>query len=176
MTPPSRVYWLECPVYDFWGKRAVSETVKLGRLAIDAALKSFVDNEALPGTGIEPPHFWAGVESIIADFMPRNRALLATRAELQAAIDGWWREHKGQAFDVRAHTEFLRRIGYLVPEPQGVNIDTANVDAEIATVAGPQLVVPVQEWLYEFSGQQFRRVVVLRNGRVIRMEQADKPR
>ncbi len=136
----------------------MSETVKLGRLAIDPGLKSFVDSEALPGTGIDPQHFWTGFEAIVAEFTPRNRALLAVRDQLQAAIDGWWREHKGQAFDVRAHTEFLRGIGYLVPEPQGVVIDTANVDAEIATIAGAQLVVPVDNARYALNAANARWV------------------
>src|SRR5690606_14775599 len=137
---------------------AVSDTVKLGRLAIDPGLKAFIDNEALPATGIEPPRFWSGFEAIAAEFMPRNHALLATRDDLQAAIDGWWREHKAQPFDVRAHTGFLRRIGYLVPEPEGVRIDTANVDAEIAQIAGPQLVVPVDNARYALNAANARWV------------------
>jgi malate synthase len=136
----------------------VSETVKLGRLAIDPGLKAFVDNEALPGTGIDPQRFWTGLEAIVAEFTPRNRALLATRDELQAAIDAWWREHKGQAFNVHAHTEFLRRIGYLAPEPKDVKIDTAGVDAEIASVAGPQLVVPVDNARYALNAANARWV------------------
>jgi malate synthase len=136
----------------------VSETIKLGRLAIDPGLKSFVDTEALPGTGITPEVFWTGFEAIVADFTPRNRALLAKRDELQAAIDGWWREHKGRAFDVRAHTEFLQQIGYLVAEPENVRIDTANVDAEIASIAGPQLVVPVDNARYALNAANARWV------------------
>jgi malate synthase len=145
-------------VYDFWDACAVSDIVNLGRLAIDAELKSFVDNEALSGTGIDPERFWAGFEAIASEFTPRNRALLAQRDELQAAIDAWWREHKGLAFDVQAHTAFLRQIGYLVAEPADVRIDTANVDAEIATVAGPQLVVPVDNARYALNAANARWV------------------
>ena len=115
----------------------------IGRLTIDAELRKFVESEALPGTGIDPQAFWKGLEQIIAEFTPRNLALLARRDELQAAIDAWWRAHKGQQFDVAAHTQFLRDIGYLSGEPAQFQIDTANVDPEIAQVAGPQLVVPV---------------------------------
>jgi malate synthase len=136
----------------------VSDTVNLGRLAIDAGLKAFVDNEALPGTGLDAARFWSGFEAIAAEFTPRNRALLDQRDELQAAIDAWWREHKGQAFDVHSHTAFLRRIGYLVAEPAGVRIDTANVDAEIAQVAGAQLVVPVDNARYALNAANARWV------------------
>jgi malate synthase len=134
----------------------VSETVSIGRLKIAAELHAFVEKEALPGTRLEPAKFWAGVEAIVAEFMPRNRVLLARRDELQASIDAWWREHKGLAFDVAAYTEFLRGISYLVPEPQGVQIDTANTDPEIATVAGPQLVVPVSNARYALNAANAR--------------------
>jgi malate synthase len=136
----------------------VSDTVNVGRLAINASLKAFIDSEALPGTGIGPARFWTGFEAIAAEFTPRNLALLAQRDELQAAIDAWWREHKGLAFDVRAHTDFLRRIGYLVAEPHGVRIDTANVDPEIAGVAGAQLVVPVDNARYALNAANARWV------------------
>ena len=112
----------------------MSESVVVGRLEIAAALHAFIEKEALPDTKLEPAQFWRGLADIAAEFTPRNRALLARRDELQAAIDAWWREHKGQPFDVAAHTAFLRSIGYLVDEPSGVTIDTANVDAEIASV------------------------------------------
>jgi malate synthase len=134
----------------------LSETVSIGRLKIAAELHAFVGKEALPGTKLEPAQFWAGVEAIVAEFMPRNRALLARRDELQASIDAWWREHKGQAFDVADHTQFLRSIGYLVPEPADVQIDTANADPEIASVAGPQLVVPVSNARYALNAANAR--------------------
>jgi malate synthase len=145
-------------VYDFWGGRAVSETVKMGRLSIDAGLKTFLDQEALPGTGLDAARFWSGFEAIAAEFTPRNRALLAQRDELQVAIDAWWREHKGLAFDVRAHAQFLRSIGYLVPEPAGISIDTSNVDPEISQVAGAQLVVPVDNARYALNAANARWV------------------
>ncbi len=93
----------------------MTEPITVGRLRIDSTLHEFVEREALPGTGIAASRFWAGVESILAEFTPRNRALLAQRDELQARIDDWWREHKGQPFDVAAHTAFLTDIGYLQP-------------------------------------------------------------
>jgi malate synthase len=141
----------------------VSETIKLGpvaigRLTIDAELRAFVDNEALPGTGIDTTSFWSGFEAILADFTPRNLALLARRDELQAAVDAWWREYKGQPLDVRAHTQFLRGIGYLTGDPGEVRIDTTNVDAEIATIAGPQLVVPVDNARYALNAANARWV------------------
>jgi malate synthase len=132
--------------------------VAIGRLTIDAALRAFVDNEALPGTGIEPARFWQGFESLVAGFAPRNRALLARRDELQAALDAWWREHKGLRFDVQEHTGFLRSIGYLGADPGPVRIQTAGVDAEIAGVAGPQLVVPVDNARYALNAANARWV------------------
>jgi malate synthase len=136
----------------------VSESVVVGRLEIASALHAFIEKEALPGTKVEPAQFWAGLEAIAAEFTPRNRTLLARRDELQTAIDAWWREHKGQALDIVAHTAFLRSIGYLVEEPTGVRIDTANVDAEIASVAGPQLVVPVSNARYALNAANARWV------------------
>jgi malate synthase len=136
----------------------VTEAIKTGRLQIDPALHAFVEREALPGTGVDPARFWSGLEAILSVFTPRNAALLARRDELQGRIDAWWREHKGQAFDVAAHTAFLRDIGYLVAEPVGVTIDTANVDAEIATLAGPQLVVPVSNARYALNAANARWV------------------
>ena len=136
----------------------MSESVVVGRLEIASALHAFIEKEALPGTKVEPAQFWRGLEAIAAEFTPRNRALLARRDELQAAIDAWWREHKGQQLDIAAHTAFLRSIGYLVDEPTGVHIDTANVDAEIASIAGPQLVVPVSNARYALNAANARWV------------------
>ena len=116
-------------------------TVTRAGLQVDRSLASFVESEAMPGTGISNEQFWQGLADIVTRFEPRNRDLLMTRDRLQADIDGWHREHPGAASG--APEGFLREIGYLVPEPAPFTIRTANVDPEIAEVAGAQLVVPV---------------------------------
>jgi malate synthase len=136
----------------------VTQPITVGRLQVAAPLHAFVAREALPGTGLTENAFWAGVESILAEFGPRNAALLQRRDQLQARIDAWWREHKGQAFDVAAHTAFLRDIGYLTAEPVAFKISTANVDPEIASIAGPQLVVPVSNARYALNAANARWV------------------
>jgi malate synthase len=136
----------------------VTEPITIGRLRVDSTLHEFVEREALPGTGMLASRFWAGVEAILAEFTPRNRALLARRDELQARIDHWWREHKGQPFDVAAHSAFLTEIGYLQAQPEGVHIDTQGTDPEIASVAGPQLVVPVSNSRYALNAANARWV------------------
>jgi malate synthase len=108
-------------------------------LKVADVLAAFVEREALPGTGTAPAQLWDGLAAILTRFAPVNRALLAKRDELQAQIDAW---HEANAFDQSAYEAFLREIGYLVPEPAPFTIDTAGVDAEVATMAGPQLVVP----------------------------------
>ncbi len=130
--------------------------VELGRLKVDAALEKFVRDEALPGTGIEPAAFWQGMEAILAMFMPRNSALLARRDHLQAHVDAWWKARRDQPFNVDDATAYLREIGYLVPEPGDVHISTSNVDPEIATIAGPQLVVPVSNARYALNAANAR--------------------
>ena len=112
-------------------------------LAIAGSLATFVEEQALPGTGIDPGDFWSGVAAIFARFAPRNRALLDTRDTMQASIDRWHDQHPGPIADQAAYQAFLRDIGYLVAEPAPFAITTTGVDPEIATMAGPQLVVPV---------------------------------
>jgi malate synthase len=109
-------------------------------LAVATPLVRFIEECALPGTGIEPAAFWAGVAGLFARFAPENAILLAKRDDLQARIDAW---HEAQPFDAAAYQAFLREIGYLVPEPAPFTIGTGPVDPEVATLAGPQLVVPV---------------------------------
>ena len=109
-------------------------------LGIAPELADFLEREALPGTGVTPGAFWSGVAAIFERFTPQNRALLATRDRMQAAIDAWHRDH---AFEPAAYEAFLREIGYLLPEPAPFAVDPANVDPEIAERAGPQLVVPI---------------------------------
>jgi malate synthase len=125
-------------------------------LSVDDLLHAFVQDELLPGTGVEPAAFWASLEAILADFTPRNAALLARRDALQAQIDAWWLARRGQPLDVAAETAFLREIGYLRPEPAAFHIETTNVDAEIATLAGPQLVVPVSNGRYALNAANAR--------------------
>ena len=112
-------------------------------LSVAEPLVRFVEDRALPGTDIAADQFWQGVAAIFARFAPENRTLLATRDTMQAQIDAWHADHAGQAIDQAEFQGFLREIGYLVPEPAPFAITTDHVDPEIATMAGPQLVVPV---------------------------------
>ena len=112
-------------------------------LMVDETLVRFLEDEALPGTGINPVAFWTGAAALFARFAPENTTLLATRETLQAQIDAWHEARAGAPIDQAGYQAFLREIGYLVPEPAPFSVDPANVDAEIATLAGPQLVVPV---------------------------------
>ena len=120
----------------------MSERITVGGIQVDAVLYDFVNTQAIPGTGVDPDSFWTGASEIFADLAPRNRELLEFRDELQSKIDAWHHENPAP-FDPAAYKAFLQEIGYLVPEPDSVTVLTENVDAEIATVAGPQLVVPI---------------------------------
>jgi malate synthase len=111
-------------------------------LSIDARLVDFVQDRALPGTGLDVDKFWADFAALLAKFAPENAALLQKREDLQARIDAWHGERAGQPHEPQAYQAFLREIGYLVPEPAPFRVGTQNVDPEIATMAGPQLVVP----------------------------------
>ena len=112
-------------------------------LKVAEALVRFIEDRALPGTGIAPQAFWAGMADIYARFAPENSALLAKRDALQAKIDAWHQGQDGKPLDMAAYQAFLTEIGYLVPEPAPFAVGSTNVDAEIATTAGPQLVVPI---------------------------------
>jgi len=111
-------------------------------LQVATPLARFVDEQVLPGLGIEPGGWWAGVAAIFARFAPENATLLRTRDDIQSQIDAWHLERQGRPLDATIYRRFLTDIGYLSPEPAAFRIGTANVDAEIATMAGPQLVVP----------------------------------
>src|SRR5579875_2247664 len=126
------------------------------QLSVDPILHAFVEEELLPGTGIDPAKFWTALESLLADFTPKNKALLARRDELQAKIDAWWKDRRGKPFDVAEETAFLRQIGYLLPEPAPFAISVENVDPEIAKLAGPQLVVPVSNGRYALNAANAR--------------------
>jgi malate synthase len=125
-------------------------------LTVDDTLHAFVEGELLPGTGVASDAFWAALEQVLADFTPRNAELLKRRDDLQAQIDNWWRERRGKPLDVAEETAFLREIGYLLPEPPAFQIDTQNVDPEIASIAGPQLVVPVSNGRYALNAANAR--------------------
>ncbi|MFC4294903.1 malate synthase G [Novosphingobium tardum] len=120
----------------------MEQRVERSGLQVDRALAQFIDDEVLAPLGRDPAQFWAGFAAICDRFTPRNRALLARRDELQAQIDAWHLERRGQPIDGQAYRAFLTEIGYLVPEPAPFAIATTNVDKEIAALAGPQLVVP----------------------------------
>jgi len=125
-------------------------------LQVDAQLHDLLVNEIAPGTGIEPDVFWQQLADIVTDLAPVNRALLAIRDGLQAQIDDWHRSHSNAAFDASAYREFLEKIGYLLPAPAPFEIATEGVDAEVAQLAGPQLVVPVMNARYALNAANAR--------------------
>ena len=121
----------------------MTERVTVGNLRVAPVLYDFVNNEALPGTDIDPDTFWSGVDKVVADLTPKNQELLARRDDLQAQIDKWHRARVIGGFEADEYKQFLVDIGYLEPEPDDFTISTAGVDDEITTTAGPQLVVPI---------------------------------
>ena len=131
-----------------------------GTLQVARVLDDLVASEVLPGTGVEPDAFWAAFETALNEFGPRNRALLQRRDDLQAQIDAWHRERAGKALDATDYTQFLRDIGYLVGDDDDgdddVRIAPQNVDEEIALIAGPQLVVPVDNARYALNAANAR--------------------
>lgn len=113
-----------------------------GGMKVSSDLYTFINQKALPGTGLNPDAFWTGFENLVNDLSPINRQLLDKRSEMQQQLDNWHREHKGQ-FDFATYKAFLQEIAYLLPEGDDFNVTTAKVDTEITVTAGPQLVVPV---------------------------------
>ncbi len=121
----------------------MSDRIEKSGLQVDAALARFIENEVVAPLGHDLAQFWAGFAALAHRFVPLNRALLAKREDLQTQIDAWHKARAGQSIDLGEYQAFLRQIGYLVPEPAPFQVGTQNVDPEIATMAGPQLVVPV---------------------------------
>lgn len=134
----------------------MAERVETGNIRVAKVLHDFVESEVLSGTGVSSGDFWSGLDAIVHDLAPKNKALLAKRDDLQAKVDAWHREHRGQPIDRLAYKAFLSQIGYLVPEPAPFKVDTANVDDEIANVAGPQLVVPITNARYALNAANAR--------------------
>ncbi|RCX10611.1 malate synthase G [Extensimonas vulgaris] len=126
------------------------------RLQVATILYDFIEQQVLPGTGVESAAFWRGFDAIVADLAPKNIALLAERDRLQAELDAWHKAHPGPIQDMAAYRAFLEKIGYLVPQPTKVQATTANVDAELATQAGPQLVVPILNARYALNAANAR--------------------
>ena len=134
----------------------MSERVKIGGLGVATCLHDLVNDEIAPGTGVDPDAFWRAVEDIVRDLGPKNRALLDRRARLQAQIDAWHAERAAQPLDPAAYRAFLESIGYLLPTGDDFRIETENVDDEIALIAGPQLVVPVDNARYALNAANAR--------------------
>jgi len=134
----------------------MTDRIKKGGLEIAAELHDLVANEIAPGTGVEPDHFWTQMETILADLAPRNKALLAKRDEIQKTIDAWHLERKGAKIDLNEYKDFLKEIDYLLPEGDDFKVGTANVDDEIAHIAGPQLVVPVRNARFALNAANAR--------------------
>jgi malate synthase len=134
----------------------MTDRIQAGGLRVAKLLHDFIEDEALPGTGVAPERFWSALDSIVHELAPRNRVLLARRNELQARIDAWHRARRGQLLDPGAYRSFLEEIGYLLPEGEDFAATTANVDAEISSIAGPQLVVPVTNARYALNAANAR--------------------
>ena len=134
----------------------MQEPIQRAGLAVDAEFAAFIDSEALPNSGVTTADFWNGLAGMLADFSSRNRELLARRESLQQQIDTWHLQRKGQTHDASAYRAFLQHIGYLLPEGGDFTIQTSNIDPEISTIAGPQLVVPVTNARYALNAANAR--------------------
>lgn len=134
----------------------MSEYVETGELRVDKALHELVRDEIAPGTGVDAAAFWQSLGKIVADLGPENAALMEKRDHLQKQLDDWHRERKGRVIDSAEYRKFLTDIGYMIPEGDAFEASTTNVDREIASVAGPQLVVPVDNARYALNAANAR--------------------
>ena len=130
--------------------------VFLGKLSISSKLLNFVNEELLPGTGVTKENFWSGLDKCAHELAPKNRKLLEFRENLQKKIDVWHRDKKAEKIDIKEYSTFLSEIGYLKKEGEKFIIETKNVDSEISTIAGPQLVVPVMNARYALNAANAR--------------------
>lgn len=129
---------------------------QVGQLQVATQLFDFVNQQALPGTGLDSADFWSGVEALIHELAPVNKALVEKREVIQQQIDEWHKARQGQTHDAEAYKAFLQSIGYLLPEPETVQVRTENVDDEVARIAGPQLVVPVMNARFALNAANAR--------------------
>ncbi len=134
----------------------MSDRVERNGLKVSHILADFIENEALPASGVEPSDFWQGFAALIEAATPRNRELLEVRESMQNQIDDWHRRHRNQPHNHTEYKVFLEEIGYLIPEGEDFQIDTQNVDPEISTVPGPQLVVPITNARYALNAANAR--------------------
>ncbi len=125
-------------------------------LSVGRDLYRFCTEEALPGSGVDPGAFWLGLAGLVEEFGPPNAELLEIRQTMQSAIDAWHGERAGQPHDATAYRQFLGELGYLLPEGPAFSIETEGIDPEIATIAGPQLVVPVTNARYALNAANAR--------------------
>ncbi|MTI09789.1 malate synthase G [Curvivirga aplysinae] len=134
----------------------MTNRVQKGSLQIDAGLYGLVADKIIPGTGVDVDDFWAKFEATLNELAPKNKALLAKRGDIQTKMDDYYRDQKGNDIDMAAYKDFLTEIGYLVPEGDDFKITTENVDEEIATIAGPQLVVPIMNARFALNAANAR--------------------
>jgi malate synthase len=130
--------------------------IKKYNLEINSTLFDFINNEAIPGTNIKPEDFWSGFEKAVHELSPKNKILLNKREEIQKKIDEWHKARSGKELNQQEYTSFLKSIDYIVEEKENFKISTSNVDEEIASIAGPQLVVPVDNARYALNAANAR--------------------
>ena len=134
----------------------MSGRIEKNGLSIDEKLVTFIESEAIPGTGVDTQKFWQGFAEIVEKLGPKNKTLLQKREDIQSKIDEYHITHRGQDIDIEDYKSFLYDIGYLVPEGENFKIDTSNVDEEIADLCGPQLVVPIMNARYALNAANAR--------------------
>ena len=130
--------------------------IKKGSLSVSTDLEAFLRSEVLPGLDLTEDHFWTSLENIINEFSPRNKKLLEIRESMQEQIDAWHLANPGQEKNLDIYKDFLKDIGYLLPEGEDFSISTDSVDPEIASIAGPQLVVPVMNARFALNAANAR--------------------
>jgi malate synthase len=152
----STIPYIGCNEQKAEGAFTMNERIEIDGLQVARELYDFVNEEAMPGTGVEPAAFWSGLAEIVRDLTPKNRALLAKRDAFQAKIDEWYKAKRETGYTPEEYQAFLKEIGYLLPEGEPFTVATQNVDPEIAAIAGPQLVVPVMNARYALNAANAR--------------------